>query len=187
MPSIDEVYLQAKNNRPDIILAQQQLSYQNQNIKLQKSIAKPDVAFNFGYDKAGSFGNNYFGIGAAMDLPVFNKNQGNIQIAEFESKQAEVNKNVIENTLQHEVWGAYQDLLNNKKQVENLTPEYKNNLKELMEFATLNYSKHYISLLDYLDQLRTYTNAQNDILDLESAYQNSIATLNYKTGSPIIN
>lgn len=67
--------------RPDLKQAQTTVRASEVNVKLQKSLAFPEIHITGSYDKAGSFIDNYFSVGFNMTLPLFNQNQGNIRAA----------------------------------------------------------------------------------------------------------
>ncbi|MBD0333147.1 MAG: TolC family protein, partial [Chitinophagaceae bacterium] len=78
IPALDSLFQFAKNNNPDYILEQTDLLYQQQNLRYQQALRKPDVTTGVEYDKANSYTPNYYGFTLSLPLPVFNRNQGNI-------------------------------------------------------------------------------------------------------------
>ena len=74
---IDSAY----HNRTDLKIAKENTEISRINLKYQKSLAVPDVSLNFNYDQQGSYIHNLSSIGLSFDLPVFNRNQGNIKSA----------------------------------------------------------------------------------------------------------
>ena len=71
--------------RPDLKLARTYIRASQANLKLQKSLAFPEVSFKGTYDRAGNFINNYFAVGISFSVPIFNRNQGNIKSAASKS------------------------------------------------------------------------------------------------------
>src|SRR5690606_24067662 len=62
-------------------------------LTLEKANAKPDVTVQLGYDRGGNIMQDFIGLGISMDLPIFNRNKGNIQAAKqavsiYETNQA---------------------------------------------------------------------------------------------------
>src|SRR5882724_3718233 len=71
----------AFRNRTDLQIARTNTNISKLNYDYQRSLAVPDLSLSLGYDEQGSFLTSYYGIGASIDLPVFNRNQGNIKSA----------------------------------------------------------------------------------------------------------
>ena len=67
--------------RTDLNARRATLEQQNLNLRLQQKLATPDLAVGYTYDRAGSYINNYHALTLGMAVPVFNRNQGNIQAA----------------------------------------------------------------------------------------------------------
>src|SRR6185437_15122723 len=93
----------AYHNRTDLQIARTNTNISRLNYEYQKALAVPDLSLGLIYDEAGSFLNNYVGVGASIDLPFFNRNQGNIRSAKAQiassaatqrSTQATVEENV---------------------------------------------------------------------------------------------
>lgn len=78
--------------RPDLKLARTYIRASQANLKLQKSLAFPEVSFKGTYDRAGNFINNYFAVGISFSVPIFNRNQGNIKSARIEIMKADKEK-----------------------------------------------------------------------------------------------
>ncbi|HEY4874573.1 MAG TPA: TolC family protein, partial [Puia sp.] len=79
--ALNELVDSAYKNRTDLQIARTNSNINKLNYDYQKSLAVPDLTLSLGYDEQGGFLANYLGIGAAIDLPIFNRNQGNIKSA----------------------------------------------------------------------------------------------------------
>ena len=125
-------------------------------------------------------------MNVGIGLPLFNRNQGQIAIAKYQFKKAEDNKTLVLNGMQNQVEAAYIKLANNKQQLDNLPADYPAELEELNNSAVKNYNKRFISILEFLDQVRTYTSAKLSLIDLNANYFNTIQNLNYYIGTQLI-
>ena len=175
-----------KKNRPDLLLAHKEVEYEQRNLKLQKATRAPDVTLGLEYDRAGSYTTNYYGIGASMDLPVFNRNQGEVRAAKATVKNRSCWILLQNNTVKNEVVGAYMRLNSVKNQTESLSSSYPTDIEQLLDAAVKNYNKRYISLLEFLDQIRTYNAAKQGLIELSADYFNAKQYLNYTTGTDIV-
>jgi outer membrane protein, heavy metal efflux system len=79
--TLEELEKMAIEFRADLKIEKSILQQAELNYKLQKSLSTPDLHIGSLYDQAGSYINNYSGITLGIDLPVFNRNQGNIRAA----------------------------------------------------------------------------------------------------------
>ena len=71
----------ALQSRSDLKVVQSSTKQAELNYTLQKALAVPNVQLGATYDQASNYQNNYVGISASMELPFFNRNQGNIRAA----------------------------------------------------------------------------------------------------------
>ena len=168
------------------ITANKEIEYQSQNLKLQKSLRIPDVSIGTEFDKSANYVNNYSGIGLTMDMPVFNRNQGMIYATKAQIQQAQTVDSLQQNTVKNEVVSAYLKVLKIQSELNEIDTKYNSDLDELIDAAIKNYDKRYISLLEFLDQMRTYTAAQLGLLDIHSDYFKAVQYLNYTTGTKIL-
>jgi len=178
--------LNTAQNRGDLKLANKTVDYESQNLKLQKSLAVPDLNIGAEYDRAAGAGYNYTGISLSSDIPVFNRNQGAVLAAKYSIEKAKLNDSLQYFTVRNQVEGAYAKLLQNKMAFESLDKGYEADLEELATNAVNNYNKKLISLLEFLDQIRSYTSAKAAFIEMNANYFNAIQNLNYQVGSDTI-
>ncbi|MFI5149506.1 MAG: TolC family protein [Bacteroidia bacterium] len=181
-PPYNQVISEAENTRPDVLLAHKNVELNKMNLKLQKSTAVPDLAWNFNYSHYGSYGIDYTGTGLAIDIPIFNHNQGNIKAARYGITQSQVQDTLQINTVRNQVATSYVTYLMTKARVDKFDASYAKDLEELKDFAFQNYKKRTINLLEFLDQLRTYNTAKLSLIGLNSSYIDALNDLNFKTG-----
>ena len=186
IPAYQAILDSAVKNRPDLMLAKAGVAYQDQNLKLQHSTGVPDLTLGISNIGAGSVIPNYWGISANIDLPFFNRNQGNISVARYQKSQAEINDSIAVNTVKNDVTGAYSTFYNINKQIKQIDADYEKNLDEMMDNAVKNYDKRYINLLDLLSQVTTYIDGKNNLIAIRVQYFNAIHSINYSTGIDII-
>ncbi len=186
VPVLASLIETAEKNRPDLQLLETDISYLKQNIKLQRSLAVPDLQFTGEYDKASSFTRNYTGIGVALPLPIFNRNQHQIGIAKTLLDQSLMNDSMQENVVRNEVTNAYFSFQKVNDSFKSNNGDFENSLNEMNQYALENYSKHNINLIDFLDQVRTYTQSKLKIIDLKEQLNIAKHTINFVTSSQII-
>ncbi|MDK7375756.1 TolC family protein [Weeksella virosa] len=162
--------LKTQSNR--IELAKQQIS-------VEKAEAKPDLQFQVSYDRGGSIMRDFVGIGLSFDLPVFNRNQGQIQAAHVTMLQEEANEKSLKNTLINRAKTLMQQLI----MYENLLKEWQENESDEQTEMIANYRKNLqskqITLVEFIDFIEAYQDAQMALQDLSLSYQNTFLQLQY--------
>lgn len=176
----------AKNNRPDLKLAYAGVQYSEQNLKLQHSTSVPDLTLGVANVGAGSVVPDYWGITANIDLPVFNRNQWNVNQAKEQVKQSELNDSLALYSVMNQVTQAYTNLYRINNQYTQIDVHYNEDLDEMMNNAVSNYDKRYINLLDLLSQIGTYIDGKTNLINMKVQYFNAIHSINYTTGIDII-
>ena len=186
IPTLSDLINTAENNRPDLQVSKSTIEYQMQNIKLQRSLSVPDMTLAVWRDESGSYTNNLEEISLGFDLPLFNRNQHQIKIAKYQLEQAKLNDSLQQNTLENEVAQAYSVYSNLNIQFNSKDIDYNRQLDDLNNDAISNYSKRLINLVDFFDQVRTFTTSRLSYYQLKKQYQDAVNLLNFVTGTTII-
>lgn len=174
-------------NRPDLKMLNASINYSNNNLLLQKALAKPDLTIIGGYDRLGSYVHNYNSIGIAIPLPFFNRNQGNIKNAKIQEQASKINYESGLERVKNEVTTNYIDALRSEKLLQGIDPLFETKMKEMIEQVTINFEKKNISLLQFLDFYDSYK--QNSLQLNNLRYENilQLEQLNYSTGKILFN
>ncbi|MDB5279470.1 MAG: outer rane efflux protein [Ferruginibacter sp.] len=177
----------AYENRFDLKLAENNLLYNQQNLALQKAIAKPDITLGAQFDKRGSFVDNASFFNVAIDLPFFNRNQGNIKAAKISIDQSKVVLNQQRLTVENEVQSAYTKALNTDKMLQSIDPAFRDEFENLLKAVSENFKKKNISLIEFTDFNESYKNNILQINELQNQKMQAIETLNFTIGKTILN
>ena len=141
-------------NRPDLRAAQQAVVAAESQLALQKANSKMDVTGTFDYTHtAGTNTGSFF---YNMPLPIFNRNQGEIQRASYAITQAQEQASETTQQVSTDVVQAYENLLTNAQIVQLYQGGYVEEAKQSRDISEYAYRKGAASLLDYLDAERTY-------------------------------
>ncbi len=137
---IDELILAAIENRPDYILGKSNIDYSKQNLRLQKSIAIPEMTLSYQpHDRGSNYVRPYQGFNVEASIPLFDRNQGGIASAKAKVKQAENQQNQNENELRNQVQKAYLQLLNSKMGFQDFSNDFLQKIEEMNTNAVSNY------------------------------------------------
>src|SRR5258705_776279 len=172
--------------RPDLKVSNLVQEYQQQNLKLQRSLAVPDVTIGYDYDKGGNYIQNYNGLVLQMPLPLFNRNQGNIKGAKFCIKQSQLQRDYLKITITNQVIAAFNQYKKNYEGLTNYTDEYLNSLTQLNRNTNTYFQKREISWLKFIDYQRIYISTNIQLIELRQQFLNSVNNLNFSVGETII-
>jgi len=172
-------------NRPDYKLSKTGFNYQEENLAYQRALAYPDLTIGSDYDRFGNAFPNYFGVNVGVGLPIFNRNQGNIKMAELQTDLANKNISFTAHQVTQDVTAAYDQLAYSAKIFKKITPAYQHNFQTIINEAIKSYQERVIGLLDFIDKIRTYENGQLNIIDTELNYFLSKLTINFVSNTEI--
>jgi len=181
VPSIDALLDTARNNRPDLKLANLAVITQQHNVTYQRALAAPDVTVGVEYDKANSYVPNYWGLAVGLPLPILNRNKGNIKAAEFSVEQAKALQQQSGYKAEQEVIAAYNKYEKSlsiwKEGSGQLDQQYDNMLQNM----TNSYRQRQIGLLEFIDFFASYKDIKLRRIQQQADLQNAIAELNFTT------
>jgi cobalt-zinc-cadmium efflux system outer membrane protein len=141
-------------NRPDLRAAQQAVVAAESQLALQKANGKMDVTGTFNYTHTAGVNTGAFFYN--MPLPIFNRNQGEIQRASYGITQAQQQASETTQQVSTDVVQAYENLRTNDQIVQLYQGGYVDEAQESRDISEYAYRKGAASLLDYLDAERTY-------------------------------
>ena len=150
---------------------------------LEKSQRIPDLTLGVNYDRGPRNIRDIIGVGVTFDLPVFNRNKGNIKAAQLGIDQQVSNQKVLENNL----YQSIDQLENQLKRIDKMLDNWSktNNTEEQIKLIE-NYKKHLhnkqVNLLEFLDFTEAFRQANQAYLELEEAYRNTFQELQYLVG-----
>lgn len=177
----------AYHNRTDLQIARTNTNISRLNYDYQKALAVPDLSLSVGYDEAGSFLNNYVGVGASIDLPFFNRNQGNIRSAKVQIASALASQKSTQATVEENVSASLQKAFAQDKLYRTIDPKFQGDFERMLHEVVTNYQKRNISILDFLD---FYDSFKQNTLQLNSIQFNRVSAfedINYYTGTNFFN
>lgn len=177
--SIDSLLTQSLQNRSDILTTKSMIEVSNSNIKLQKSLAYPQPELGFIYNPQNTV--PYFGIYATIDLPIFNRNQGEIKKSYLLKQQAEQHLFTIQSQLQTEIKTAYASYQLQQQNVQNFQTilEQSQTILENVKYA---YLKGGTTIIDFLEAQRSWLETQQQYYEALQQYRQSYIQLLYATG-----
>jgi cobalt-zinc-cadmium efflux system outer membrane protein len=152
--NLEDLQMQALQNRPDLRAAVQGVTAANSGYKLAKADAKPDLTVQGNYSHVNGINAATFYV--SIPLPIFNRNQGEIArtrsvITMTQQQQAFTNGQVLT-----DVKDAYEGVKSNDRMVMMYRDKYRDIAKKDRDIADYAYHRGAIALLDFLDAERSY-------------------------------
>lgn len=185
---LEELYFHAEENRPDYLARLKEISYQEMNLKLQTSKSIPDLMVGYQpHDKGSNYVRPYTGLVVEMDIPIFNRNQGNIASSKAEVSKSKADAEHALNSLQNEISSSLNKFFHSKSALDNYDLEFLKELESLNNSALQNYNNKNINILQYLDMQRTYINTMSEYLGLKSEIVQRVIDIEFTTGYQLYN
>ena len=185
LPLIPQLTEQALINRTDLKVADQQIDVSKQNLTYQKSLATPRLTLGADFQRFGSTYPFYYGVQAGIDLPIKNRNQGNIQAAKVGIDQNTQFQNVVQLQVRQDVVRAYEQLQHAQNLRQNISDDYLRRVEEANQNAKDSYAKRIIDLVSFIDKIRAYKDAQMNLISLTNNIFQAQQQLNFVTNTPL--
>jgi outer membrane protein, heavy metal efflux system len=152
--NLDDFEAKALQSRPDLRAAQQGATAANSLHELQKAIGKRDVTAQISYTHISGLNNvSLFG---QIQLPIFDRNQGEIARTGFAVTQAQEQEKFTTGQVMTDVRDAFENLHSNDQVVGLYRSGYLDEAKQSRDITEYAYRRGAASLLDFLDAERTY-------------------------------
>ena len=177
----------ALQNRYDLKAANAEVQFSEANLALQKAMRVPDLMVGGYYDKAGNYVPHYNALTLAIDLPFWNRNQGNIKAAEFQIGQNKQLQSQAQLQVRDDITKAYRQLLETDKLYRTAAPQFTEDYEKLLDGIIKSYQNHTISLLEFIDYYETYKNSKLELNRLQNNRFDALENLNLATGTTILN
>lgn len=176
----------AKVHRPDLLIAEKNIALNHLIYKGQKKLAYPDMKLGYQpFDKGSNHVRPYAGMVFEMDLPIFNRNQGNIAQSKVKIEQSKYMYNYALKDLENQVSAAYFNLLNVRNTYAQFTDDMLLKMDELSLNAKANYEKRNISLIEYIDHQRAYVENKMNWIEANAQFYQSINNIHFVVGKEI--
>lgn len=173
------------SSRPDLMALQSLTQAAEHDLKLQKANALPRLSMKAEYDKNGNICHNFFGIGATLSLPIFDRNQGNIRQSKAEWNRVQIEAESAQRQANAQIHLCYENLMRQQALLEEAQGmSLADWSPETAERQLLN---HNISMLEFIDLYDAWRETQLLIIDARNDLMQAIIDLNEASGKEIIN
>ena len=179
--TVEDLQSRAIRERPDFRAADLGITAAKSQISLAKANAKVDV--NGTYNFSHVAGESTASLFVNFELPIFNRNQGEIARTNYALTQAQEQKLSASDTVMGDVANAYEALKSNDEVVQLYMSDYLKETQESRDISEYAYKRGAASLLDFLDAERSYRTTQLAYRQALAAYMTALEQLKEAVGT----
>lgn len=179
--NLEDLQAKALRERPDFRAAEFGITAAQSQILLAKANAKVDV--NGTYDFTHVSGENTASIFVNFELPIFNRNQGEIARTGYALTQAQEQQQAASDTVLSDVANAYEAVRSNDEVVQLYTSGYLKQAQDSRDISEYAYKRGAASLLDFLDAERSYRSVQLAYRQALASYMTALEQLKEAVGT----
>jgi cobalt-zinc-cadmium efflux system outer membrane protein len=180
-----DVAAAALANRPDLRKANGTVLREEANLEYQKSLATPDLTVGGLWSRAGSYIPDYYALTFSIDLPLFNRNQGNIDVS---ARTLEADRAVHDNyhaSVLEEVAAALRRASDLERLYRSFDRRFPLQYRELVDGMIANYQKRNMSVIEFTDFIESYRTSMLQMNQLGNDRADAMEMLNYVTGTDL--
>jgi cobalt-zinc-cadmium efflux system outer membrane protein len=179
--NLEDLQAKALTLRPDLRAAQQGVTLANGQYELARADGKRDITGQINYTHVADLSSaSLFG---SMQLPIFDRNQGEIARTHFAITQAQEQQALTNGQVLTDVKDAYEGLQANNQVMTIYRSGYLDDAKQDRDISEYAYKRGAASLLDFLDAERGYRATQLAYRQALSAYLISLEQLREAVGT----
>jgi len=180
-----EIESLAMTNNLQFRIASKSIDSEELNVKWQKSLSMPDVTAGMAYDQRGGAFSNQMNFTVGVPLPIWNKNKGNIKIAEAQLSQAKTQQDFVKLELKANADNAYDKWMQHLDQWRAIDDKSLANYKEVYDGMIFNFQKRNITILEFTDFMESYYQTAIQLNQLKVGLIESGLEINHITNQEI--
>jgi len=191
-PTQDELVPIAYNSRPDLAAHRLAIPYAEANVRLQLANRFSDAYLllqPYTFQNNASYGKESatsYAVGMTIPLPVYNRNQGNIERARINVDQSRVQLNYLERRIVTEVHQAWNEYRVTSMIVQQLRTQVLTASDRAVKARYRLFDEGEVAKVNYLDTQRKYNENAKSYLDSLVRHRRSMLTLNTVVGQRIL-
>jgi cobalt-zinc-cadmium efflux system outer membrane protein len=172
-------------NRTDLKIAQKQVESSGLNLKLQKSLAIPNITVGSNWDQQGGVFKNEVNLNVGFPLPLWNRNQGNIKIASAQLNEAAVQKDYQAASVSSEVYKSFKKWEEARENYSYFTQTNLRNLEDVHNGIYKNFRNGNLSLIEFTDFMESYHSTMLQYYQFAQNLVDACEEINYTANSKI--
>ncbi len=186
IPSFEQLIARLSQN-PELARWDTELAQRNAVLDLEKAEAIPDISLSGGFRQFNETDDSALVGGISIDLPFFDRNQGNIRVARVQILKAEASRRAARLRLRTDLAQAHRILATTHSEAKGLKNDLLPGAKKAFEAVREGYRLGKFNLLDVFDAQRTLAEARAQYLQTQIDYQKSVADVERIIGEKLNN
>jgi cobalt-zinc-cadmium efflux system outer membrane protein len=187
--NVEEVRRQALNLRPDLQALVHDQARSLADLRLQQAQGKVD--YTVGAQVHRQYGDallspgNSLGLFFSMPLPVFNRNQGEIERVRQEQQQIQARIRALQANIQNEVENAYQQYLTARDLLSRIERDMLQQAREVKHTTEYSYRRGEASFVELLDAQRAFNDTVQSYNEARAQYARSLYLIDSISGKAV--
>jgi len=128
---------------------------------------------------------DFIGFGIGFDIPIFDRNKGNIKEAQIGLQIAELEAKGKANEVVNDIIEALKNYTQTKELYDQIDAEYEAQLDKLLEAYVKNFQQRNVSLIEYLDFVEAYIDNKNILLETVKNLNEQFEHLQFTIGKDL--
>ena len=183
-----ELVRTALESRPDLRGVQRDQARSLADLRLQVAQGKIDYTVGTEYRRQQGLAGrgNSLGVFFTTNIPVFNKNQGEIERANQEQRQIEARIRALTATIQTDVETAYLQYANALTALERLEATMLSKARDVRQITDFSYRRGEATLIELLDAQRAYNETIQSYNEARADFARSLYLMDSASGKAVI-
>lgn len=181
----NEWKMMALDNRSDYKIIHNEFKKSKAQLQIEKAERTPDLQVSMNYDRGGNIMRDFVGVGVAMDLPLFNRNQGNIKIATLELEKNRVEIDHFRVEIEREIDFLSTRLINLESSLRSGDHGFDHKLDVALERYIRNFQQRRLTIIEFIDFINNYMENKEALLERRAKYLEFREELTYLIGKDI--
>jgi outer membrane protein, heavy metal efflux system len=178
--------MMALESRSDYKIIHNNWKKSNAQLEIEKAERTPDLKVSMNYDRGGNIMRDFIGLGVAMDLPLFNRNQGNIKVAQLELEKNKVEIAQFRIDIEREIEFLSARLSNLESSLKTMDTGFDRKLDVALERYVRNFQERRLTIVEFIDFINNYMENKESILERRAKYLQYKEELTYLIGKDIV-
>lgn len=185
--TLDQLQKVAQTKRPDLLAGRQMQARSLADIRLQLAQGKVDYTLGSEYRRQQGLAGrgNSLGFFVQTNIPIFNRNQGEIARANQERMQAEARQHALVAAITNEVQIAYQQYSISRDSLSEIQHQMLGRAREVRDTTEYSYKRGEASLVEFLDAQRAYNDTIQTYNEAQADFARSLYSIQSATGENV--
>jgi cobalt-zinc-cadmium efflux system outer membrane protein len=186
-PPVEELRAAAMEKRPDLQGLQKSQVRSGLDLRLQMAngIVDYSIGSEFRRQQGLAGTGNSLGFFFNVPIPVFNRNQGEIERARREQAQWDSRINALKTRIASEVATAYQQYTTSRELLEAIEKTMLDKAREVRDTTEYSYRRGEASLVEFLDAQRAFNETMQSYNDARADYARSLYQIDSIVGRTV--